>query len=177
MRSGVPTANESGAARRANERTLSGCCRSMYVWAQPGGEPEVPTCLRIRAERQKRGWTQLVVSRLAAQNGQAITQNEISQLERGRLNPTPSERDALARVFQVAPEALWVLVEFESESEDRSVRKAQERLARADAALQRARERARIAKARADTAVARAQEQGRRSQERLASFALMEAAP
>jgi len=116
---------------------------------------------------------------MAAESGQAISQYEISQLERGRLNPTPPERDALARVFQIAPEALWVLVESESESEpeDRSVRRAREAQARADAALERARERARIAKARADATVAKALAQARRSQERLASFAPMEATP
>jgi len=66
--------------------------------------------LRIRSERQKRGWTLRFVGRLAAESGyhRAMTPIEVSGIERGRVNPTAAELDALSRVYQIPPEDLLV---------------------------------------------------------------------
>ena len=69
---------------------------------------------RLKFERQRRGWSQAQVGALVAHFGlhRALTQFEVSQIERGRLNPTHDELHALARVLQVDPaEALLLQVD------------------------------------------------------------------
>jgi len=57
--------------------------------------------LRIHFERTRRGVSQTAIA-VAAH----IPQPTVSQIERGRLQPTPAQLDRLARVFRLEPEDL-----------------------------------------------------------------------
>ena len=57
--------------------------------------------LALRFCRLNRGYTQTSVGHLAN-----LSQTAISLIESGRLNPTPAELAALARVFGVSPPEL-----------------------------------------------------------------------
>ncbi|HEX2460891.1 MAG TPA: helix-turn-helix transcriptional regulator [Vicinamibacterales bacterium] len=71
----------------------------------------------ITQERQRRRLTQGTVGRLAKEFGahRALTQSEVSQIELGRLNPTPDELAALGRLFGVEPPSLLLEVVIKEE--------------------------------------------------------------
>lgn len=66
--------------------------------------PSPAPYLRLRFERQRRNWTQATLGQLAGRSGlrRALTQNEVSAIELGRLNPRPDELAALARALGVS---------------------------------------------------------------------------
>jgi XRE family transcriptional regulator, regulator of sulfur utilization len=57
--------------------------------------------LRIRAERQRRGWSQTV---LGARAGMATS--EVSRIETGRLRPYPNQLRRLAKALDVPADEL-----------------------------------------------------------------------
>ena len=62
--------------------------------------------LTIRSERKKRGWTLTEVTRRTG-----IATADLSALERGLRPPYPGWRRKLARVFRMAPQELFKVVE------------------------------------------------------------------
>ena len=89
--------------------------RSYFVRATPRSSPY----RLLTAKRQSRRLSQATVGRLAKDFGapRAIPQNDISAIERGRLNPYPEELAALARLFGVdPPERLLDVVVDEEEA-------------------------------------------------------------
>jgi transcriptional regulator with XRE-family HTH domain len=58
----------------------------------------VPPYLRLKFERHKRGWSQTDLGMRAN-----ISQDDISAIERGRLNPTSAELQRLADAFRIYP--------------------------------------------------------------------------
>lgn len=68
--------------------------------------PSKPPYIRLQYERQKRRWTQdkvAVLMHTVAGHYRMLTQNEISQIERGRLVPLDDELEALGRLFKISP--------------------------------------------------------------------------
>jgi transcriptional regulator with XRE-family HTH domain len=59
--------------------------------------------LRAKHERHKRGWSQSEVVSRANAHGANITQNLLSQIELGRVLPTPETLEALAQTFLISP--------------------------------------------------------------------------
>lgn len=53
---------------------------------------------RLRYERRQRGQSQQAIAKLTR-----IVQPDISKIERGILNPTPTQLEALAGVFGIPP--------------------------------------------------------------------------
>jgi transcriptional regulator with XRE-family HTH domain len=65
-----------------------------------------PQYIRITYERTRRRWSQTQVGQLIKSIGgyrRALTQNEVSLIERGRLLPDDDQLDALGRVFNISP--------------------------------------------------------------------------
>ena len=65
-----------------------------------------PQYIRLTYERNKRRWTQQQVGQLMKALGghrRALTQNEVSLIERGRLLPDEEQLDALGRLFKISP--------------------------------------------------------------------------
>jgi transcriptional regulator with XRE-family HTH domain len=65
----------------------------------------VPAYLRLKYERQRRGWSQTTVGDAARRYGlrKGLSQADMSAIETGRVNPTDEELAALARVFHIGP--------------------------------------------------------------------------
>ena len=57
--------------------------------------------LRMKAERLRRGWSQLDVAFRAR-----IQPSELSRLERGLATPYPGQAERLAQLFELSPQEL-----------------------------------------------------------------------
>jgi transcriptional regulator with XRE-family HTH domain len=95
--------------------------------------PSQPPYIRLQYERNKRRWTQDQVGVLihtVAGHHRMLSQNDISLLERGRLNPTPEELAALGRLFKITPASVLmkpvIVVDPEPEEEPEDTVKAEE---------------------------------------------------
>jgi len=64
---------------------------------------------RLKAERQRRGWSQTALAYRAK-----LTPGDVSKIERGILRPYPRQAARLGRALQLAPDELLAPVEHEA---------------------------------------------------------------